>query len=240
MNGWSVKVTAVIAGVVALAAIAAVGFAADVPVVVPNATVEVTVKVPAGKTLAGGTLNVLDRELPLPAAGQKVLVEGLPARRIAVTIDARGVKGAKGSGRYLGVADVRTAPGTTVPAVVVLQEIGTIEAYCLGCHPGKGMPVKPDQIPRDNHVSGKELTGKYLDQVKEHNRKVEEQLKNKAPKPFRPILLEERKVKVEKKEVVKLFLTCESCHTAHLQTPWANLARAPFKEASDLCVGCHF
>lgn len=202
---------------------------------------EVTVTVPAEKALEGGTLIVFERELPVPTAGEKVLVKGLPDRRIAVTVDAVAKKGTgKGASRLLGVADVETVAGKTLSIEVKLAEVPDIEAFCLGCHPTRNKKALPGQIYRDLHPSGKELTGKYVDQVKAHNRKVEAQRKAKDPNAAYPIPLDQRAVKVGGKEVVKQFYTCESCHTAHLRTPWAKLMRASFERGNDLCVGCHY
>lgn len=202
---------------------------------------EVTVTVPAGQSLQGGTLIVFERELPLPAAGEKVLVKGLPDRRIAVTVDAVARKGTgKGATRLLGVAEVETVAGKTLLVEVKVAEVSDIEAFCLGCHPTRDKKALPGQIYRDLHPSGKELTGKYVDQVKAHNKKVEAQVKAKAPNAFHRIPLQERVVKVAGKDVVKQFYTCESCHTPHLKTPWGKLMRAPFEKGNDLCVGCHY
>lgn len=202
---------------------------------------EITVAVPAGTSLTGGTLIVLERELPLPAAGGKTLVKGLADRRIAVTVDAAAKKGSgKGTSRLLGVAEVETQAGKTLSVEVKLAEVSDIEAFCSGCHPTRDKKALPGQIYRDLHPSGKELTGKYLDQVKAHNKKVEAQVKAKDPNAFHPIPLQERVIKVGGKDVVKQFYTCESCHTAHLKTPWGKLMRAPFERGNDLCVGCHY
>ena len=215
-----------------LAGIPATGFAGSL---------EISVKAPWGKAAPPGRLIVLDRELPIPAAGEKILVKDLPDRRIAVSVDAQSVKaGAKGAVRYIGVGDVTTVPSATVAVEVVVAEVKEIDPFCSGCHPAKGMPVKADQIVRDVHVTGKELTGKYLEQVQAHNKKVQTKLKNKEPNPPLPIVLEERIVKVAGKEVKKQFFTCESCHTVHLKTPWLRYMRAGFERSNDLCVGCHY
>ena len=142
--------------------------------------------------------------------------------------------------RFLGVTDVKTLAGKTVAVKVTLQQVTDINAYCSGCHPAVGEPAKPDTIFRDLHVSGKELTARYLPQVKAHNDRVAEQRRGKDPKARHPIQLEQRLVVVDGKEVLRPFYTCESCHTLHLKTPWNKGLRAPFIEANDLCVGCHY
>ena len=217
------------------------GAALALPFVAVAGDLEITVDVPGGKTLTGGALFVLDRELPIPASGAKTLVQGLPDRRIAVTVDgvAKNASG-KGTSRLIGVAEVETIAGKTLKVEVKIAEVSDIEAFCLGCHPTRDKKALPGQIYRDLHQSGKELTEKYLDQVKAHNKRVEELRKTKAPNPPYPIPLEERVVKVGGKNVVRQFYTCESCHTPHLKTPWGKLMRAPYEKGNDLCVGCHY
>ena len=202
---------------------------------------EITVTVPAGKSLTGGTLIVLDREFPIPATGAKTLVKGLPDQRIAVAVDAVAKKGSgKGASRLIGVAEVETQAGKTLPLEVKIAEVTDIEAFCSGCHPVRGKKALPGQIFRDLHPSGKELTAKYIDQVNAHNKKVEVLRAAKAPNPPFPIPLEERVVKVAGKDVVKQFYTCESCHTPHMKTTWGKLMRASYERGNDLCVGCHY
>lgn len=202
---------------------------------------EITVTVPAGTSLTGGTLIVIDRELPIPASGEKMLVQGLPDRRIAVTVDAVAKKGpGKSTIRLVGVAEVETSAGKTLPVVVKIVEVSNIETFCLVCHPTRDKKGLPGQIYRDLHPSGKELTEKYLEQVKAHNKKVETLRAAKAPNPPYPIPLEARVVRIGGKDVVRQFYTCESCHTPHLKTQWAKLMRASFERGNDLCVGCHY
>lgn len=201
---------------------------------------EITVAGVDGKEVASGTLIVNDREIPLRAGGA-YLVKGLPDRRIAVTAEGPAVRPeGKPATRFIGVSDVKTVKGKKVAVTVTLQPVTDINAYCSSCHPAVGEPAKPDTIFRDLHISGKELTARYLPQVKAHNEMVAEQRKTKMPKARHPIPLEERLVTVGGKEVLRPFYTCESCHTMHLRTPWDKALRAPFLEANDLCVGCHY
>ena len=198
---------------------------------------EVSIVVADGKSITSGTLTVEDQSFALPIGGKKV-VSGLPDKRIAVTVDA--IVGEKGGVRYLGVADIKTLPGKTVPATVTIAPVADIEAFCSGCHPNKGDTAKPNQIVRDVHATGKELTGRYLDQVAKYNAAAELQRKEKAKNPQLPILLDKRLVKVGGKDVVKFFYTCESCHTAHVVTPWARQIRGPYRKSSVFCEGCHY
>jgi predicted CXXCH cytochrome family protein len=217
------------------------GFAlAVVPVAVSAGDLEITVSGVDGREVASGTLIVNDKEIPLRVGGP-YLVKGLPDRRIAVTAEGPAERQAgKPATRYLGVADIKTLPGKKVSVKVTLQPVTDMNAYCSGCHPARGEPAKPDTIFRDLHVSGKELTARFLPQVKVHNERVAEQRRNKDPKARHPIPLEDRLVVVNGKEVLRPFYTCESCHTLHLRTPWEKAMRAPYIEANDLCVGCHY
>ena len=69
---------------------------------------------------------------------------------------------------------------------------------------------------------------------------IEKRRKESKERPPEPIVLEERLVKVNGKEVKKYFYTCESCHTLHWKTPWTKYSRAAFREMGTLCAGCHF
>jgi hypothetical protein len=199
---------------------------------------EVVTKVGDGKAIVSGVLIADGQSIPIADGAMKAL-KGLPDKRIAVTVDALVLSG-KNKVRYLGVTAVKTLPGASVPVTVTLQPVADVEAFCTGCHPSRGEAVKPDQVMRDVHVSNKELTEKYLAQVKAYNEKVQVALKNKAPNPSLPIPFEERLVKVAGKEVKKFFFTCESCHTTHLKTSWGKSARASFDRPSTLCTGCHY
>jgi len=209
---------------------------AFVPAWVNAGDLTVVINAPTGKSIASGMLIVERQSIPLTDGGKK-LVQGLPDKRIAVTVDA--LIGNEGT-RYLGVTEAKTLPDKTVDVTVTLQPVTELDAFCIGCHPSTGQTVKANQILRDIHVSGKELTERYLAQVKTHNENVELQRKNKTPNPPLTIPLEERVVKVGDKEVKKYFYTCESCHTTHLKTVWSKYMRASYSQPSTLCLGCHF
>lgn len=197
---------------------------------------EVSIAVADGKRIASGVLIAEDRSLPITGAG-KMKISGLPDKRIAVTVDA--VVGEQGGVRYLGVTEVKTLPGKSLSLTVTIKPVADIEAFCSGCHPARGETLKPGQVFRDVHVSGKEMPARYLGQVDKYNAEAELQRTSKAKNPQLPILLEKRVVKVDGKNVVRLFCTCESCHTTHLITPWKRRVRAGYLGSSVLCEGCH-
>ena len=232
-KGRSVKTSAWVS--IALgAALTAAGAAAHA------GDLEVSVTGPAGRAVASGSVIVLDREYPMPAPGKTLVIKGLPDRRIAVTAEGPAeLKAGQPTARLVGVADIKTLPGKTVAAAVTLQPVTDLSAWCSSCHPAAGEPAKPDQILRDLHPSGKELSEHFFKNVKAHNAKVAEQRRKKDPKAQYPIPLEERIVVVGGKKVVKQFYVCESCHTLHLRTPWAKAVRAPYDESNDLCSACH-
>jgi nitrate/TMAO reductase-like tetraheme cytochrome c subunit len=162
--------------------------------------------------------------------------------RVAVTVDAQVVDAkSKASKRFLGVTETAVNAGETSRVTVTLKPVDDIEAFCLGCHPFARDPkvkVQPGQIPRDIHVSGKALDERYQKQVRAYNDTIARLEKDGKPHNI-AIPLEERVVKVGKKEQKQLFYTCESCHTLHQETPSTKHARAPFRTKGDLCVGCH-
>lgn len=222
------------------------GVALALPVVATAAVagdLEVTVVTADGKAVAGGALFVFDREIPLQEGGGKYVVKGLPDRRIAVTAEG---PAATSPGppptRFIGVTEVKTRAGKKESIKVTLRPVTDINAFCCGCHPAAGEPAKADQIRRDLHASGKQLTARYLPQVTAHNEKVARQRREKDPKvqPQFPIPLEERIVIEGGKEVIRPFYTCESCHTLHLKTSWDSILRAPFITGNDMCAGCHY
>lgn len=213
--------------------------AAPAAVQLPKGDAEVAVVMTDGKKFTACTVYARDKAFQLTSADQKSLAAGLPAdERIAFTADARVVAG-EAAVRYVGTAEATLAAGAVTKVKVTLKPIKDIDTYCRECHPTKGQRIPRGQIMRDVHVSGKALEGRYLDQVKAHNAKVE-QLRKAGKPSSEPIVLEERVVKVAGKDVKKLFYTCESCHTPHAVTAFRKYARAEYLAKSDLCVGCHY
>ncbi len=236
----------ILAAAIAVAALLGVGrLDAQVPAPQPDSAekpkgdAEITVATADGRKFATCTVYARNRSFQLATADEKSLATGLPAEeRIAFTADAR-VGDGESAVRYVGTAEASVDVGKIKKVKITLKPIKDIDSYCRECHPTKGQKITRGQIMRDLHVSGKPLEGRYLDQVKARNAKVE-QLRREGKPADEPILLEERIVKVAGKGVKKQFYTCESCHTLHLVTPFRKYARAEYSSKSDLCLGCHY
>jgi len=210
------------------------------PAVAVAADLEVKVVVADGKPIKSGRLFVFDQTVELNDAGTFPF-RNLPDKRVVAGVEAQVGQGLfRGSRRYVGVQSATLLPNKPVSVTITIQPEPDMNAFCSGCHPSRGQEIKPGQVMRDLHPSGKELSDKHLAQVKKYNEKAELQRKQNLPNPVDPILLEERVVVVNGKELKKQFFTCESCHTVHLKTIWTKLARAGFVESSDLCLGCHY
>lgn len=218
--------------------------AAPVPapkVPVKTGSLEVKVTVPDGVTLTSGTIQAKTQQAPLVAAGVAVKLSGVPAGRVAVIVEAQA-----GPKRYLGAAETSVQADGLQKATVSVVPVDNVETFCLGCHPSPNDPnVKPapGAIVRDLHTSGREFPEKtrerYLAQVRKHNERVVA-LEREGKPHHLPIVLDERTEMVAGKEVKRSFYTCESCHTLHQATPGGTYARAPFRDKSILCRGCHF
>jgi hypothetical protein len=238
---------------VALAALASPARAADI---------EIQVSTADGKKFTG-TLYAGDQVLPVDSGKAKQTVRNLDLKkRVAIAADLK-VEDAKGKPplRYLGVVEVIPGRG---PVQLKAEPVKDIDQFCSGCHPSEkapvqetkpakdgtpvkeakpikqAPPVKEGQIVRDLHPSGKELTGRYLAQVGKFKDYIEKKRKEGKERPPEPVVLDERIVIVDGKEVKKYFYTCESCHTLHWKTPWTKYARAAFSEKGTLCAGCHY
>jgi hypothetical protein len=205
----------------------------------PKGDAEIAVVLGDGKKFTDCTVYARHRTLQVTPDDPKGLAQGLPAEeRIAITADAHVGSGAAAV-RYVGTAEATIDAGALTKVKVTLKPVKDMDLYCRECHPTKGQRIPRGQIMRDVHVSGKVLEGRYLDQVKAHNAKVE-QLRKEGKPAGEPVVLEERVVKVNGKDVKKLFYTCESCHTLHAETAFRKYARAEYLQKSDLCVSCHY
>lgn len=237
-------------------AIAAISFAqsappAQTPAEPPAApqktgSIEVSVTFPGGKPLKDTMIYADDQQIKITSPGAPVKIDNIPVGRLAVTVEGEAAQGlVRGQKRYLGVSEVTVRENAVETVTVSVRKVDNIEEFCLGCHPNPRDPkvkVLPGQIPRDIHASGKEFPEKtrtkYMAELKIYNDYVAKLEKEGKPHGL-PIPLEERLVKVGKKEVKKLYYTCESCHTLHQRTAW-KYARSPFRNDPGLCVGCHF
>jgi hypothetical protein len=223
---------------VALAAAALWGVAIAFAAPVGAADIEVQVATVDGKKFTG-TLYAGEQALPVDSGKPKLTVRNLADRkRLAIAADlAVAQGGGKPPLRYVGVTEVFPGRGAQVKA----ERVKDMNALCSTCHPSEKEPVKEGQIVRDLHASGQELTGRYLAQVGKFNKEyIEKKRTEGKERPPEPVILEERIVIVNGKEVKKFFYTCESCHTIHWKTPWEKYARAAFQEKGTLCAGCHY
>lgn len=209
--------------------------------------VEVTVTVTDGKQLKNAVVYAKSAKAAVEAAGKAVVLAGVPVGKAAVTVEAEVGQGAnKGAKRYLGVVEATVVEGQVQKVLVGVEPVAVIDAYCLGCHPNPRDPkvkVKPGQIVRDIHTSGIAFPEKgysqYVEMNKRHNEKVEKLDKMGKPHDLLPMPTEIRVVKIGGKDVKRVFYTCETCHTLHQTTASPRYTRAPFKDKSDLCSGCH-
>ena len=209
----------------------------------PRGDLEITVVAADAKKFKECTVYAHDQVVAFGESGGPLVAKGIPIildASYAVTADARVSQGAgKPDKRYVGVTEAMPVANQTVKVKVTLKPADDIDAYCAGCHPGRGQRAKAGQMKRDVHPSGKPLTGRYREQVAKYNARVEALRKEGKPHG-EPIILEERVVVEAGKEVRREFYTCESCHTLHWKTPHTKYARANFREQGDLCTGCHY
>lgn len=213
---------------------------------VKTGSLEVTVEFAGGKPMKSAVIFAADQERTVTSFTEPVRFDGIPEGKLGVVVEAEPSTGlTKGTKRFLGAAEVQVQGGAVQKVTVSVARVDSLEAFCLGCHPNPRDPkvkVKPGQIPRDIHVTGKEFPAKlqknYMDQWKAHHDTIAKLEKEGKPHNL-PMPLEERIVKVGGKDVKKLFYTCETCHTLHKRTPW-DYERAPFRTKADLCVACHF
>lgn len=209
----------------------------------PRGDFEITVVADGGKKFKECTVYANDQVLAFGESGGPQIAKGMPVildALYAVTADARVSQGAgKPDLRYVGVSAATPEANKTIKVKITLKPADDIDAYCATCHPGRGQRARAGQMKRDVHPSGKPLIGRYREQVGKYNAAAE--ARRKEGKPHNePILLEERVVKEEGKDVRREFYTCESCHTLHWKTPHTKYARANFRETGDLCTGCHY
>lgn len=201
-------------------------------------SLEATFVLPKGGEVKSGALYLKERRVELAAGKSSVLVSEVPSTTYTLACDAM-VKLASGeTKRFAVVQQVSVKVGETTKVALTLAEAGSMEKFCSACHPAQGEPVKPGQITRDVHASGKVMKSKNLASTVKYNAEVERLTKD-GKKHNLPIILEKRKVVEEGKTVEREFITCESCHTFHWSTGERSFARAPFVDSPDLCVGCH-
>jgi hypothetical protein len=210
----------------------------------PLGDLEVTVVIEGGKSFKECRLYVYDRAVDVEDKGVPITIKGLPAKKTAVTADALVRQGwFRPYLRHIGVETAWVPENKMAKVTVTLRSVGPMEeniidSFCLTCHPEANMPAEKWQIPRDVHKSGTVLKPKFINQIKQYNENIARL--EKAGKPhFLPIKTVEKVVEENGKRVRRTFLTCESCHTLHLQTPYSLYVVASFRDKGFLCVACH-
>ena len=202
-------------------------------------TIEVEVSLEGDGAYETVALTLRDRVVTLKG-GQRHLFREVPPGRYALTGEATVSSGSPRSvRRYLAVADVTVKPNQAAGAHLTLRAVETVDAFCSGCHPSPGEPADGGRIVRDLHPSGRALDAADRRHVEEYNKKISASPAG-GETPALPIKLEEREEEEKGRKIVRMYYTCESCHTPHLKTKYANYCIAPFREGSDLCLGCHY
>lgn len=202
-------------------------------------TIEVEVSLEGDGAYETVALTLRDRVVTLKGGEQHVFRKVSPGR-YALTGEATVSSGSPQSvRRYLAVADVTVKPNQTAGAHLALRAVETVDGFCGGCHPSPGEPTEGGRIVRDLHPSGRALKAADLQQVEEYNKKIAASPGGGEALTF-PIKLEEREVEENGRKVARMYYTCESCHTPHLKTKFANYCIASFRTGSDLCHACHY
>jgi hypothetical protein len=200
---------------------------------------EVAVAVEGGGSVDSLDLTLRGRTVTLEKGRKKHLFEDVLPGLYAVTGEAfEGADRSPSSRLLLGVAGVEVAPGKVASAELVLRRVDDAGRFCSGCHPAPGDSAGKGQIVRDVHASGGTLGGPYLARIEKYNEKV--LLNRKKGDPFPGLIgLEEQVVDRKGKKIKEMVYGCETCHTAHRETPYTSYTIAPFREGSDMCLGCH-
>ncbi len=211
---------------------------------IPTGDLEVTVNL-EGLNAKSTTVYVKDQSAVLGGKENTHLFAMVPAGNIAATVDIT-VSGGwfRDDLRYVGVAVANVFEGkraevTVKPRQVFVETGKSIDEFCSECHPRPKEPVEPGQITRDVHKSGVAMSDRKKKVTVAFNETVTK-LQKEGKTNFRLIKTEERIVEEKGKKIKRTFLTCESCHTPHLTTPYKWYLVAPYKTMKDeLCLGCH-
>ncbi len=211
---------------------------------IPTGDLEVTVNL-EGLKVKTTTVYVKDQSAVLSGKENKHLFAMVPAGNIPATVDIT-VSGGWFSAdrRYVGVSKAYVSEGkrtqvTVKPREVFVETGKSIDEFCAECHPHPKGPSEPGQIPRDVHKSGVAMSDRKKKVTVRFNETVAK-LQKEGKTNFRLIKTEERIVEEKGKKIKRTFLTCESCHTPHLTTPYKWYLVAPYKTMKDeLCLGCH-
>lgn len=201
----------------------------------PTGNIVVKLTMEDGKSFKEGSVFLKEKRVELKKDQKALSFLDVPVGTYAPTAEIFVKQGwFKPKRRYLGVVPVRVIADKSIEADIVVRPVEDIDALCSVCHPGTGeisTGAGGVVIPRDIHVSGRELGPKFREQVDAFNKRIEKAVKDGVPHSY-PIKLEKRGDKI--------YYTCESCHTPHFATPHTNYVIANFKEKSTLCRGCHY
>lgn len=210
---------------------------ADLP---KSGPVDVRMVFPDGTPAAGGVVTIGRRRLIADAKGA-VATAAVPAVPGVATGDATRLEGGflgffRKPVRYTAFSPVSPSPGKPLDVVLNLSSTPDIDARCRSCHPDK--PASGAPIIRCVHKSGVFLNPALAGRVVQFNKENEDL--RKAGKPYYPpIVVETRRMKKGFFGENRSFLTCESCHSNHVDTGYLSHVLMPFSDKSILCRGCH-
>ena len=190
---------------------------------------------------ASGAVVTIGRQRFTADAKGVVALPGIPASPgVATAVTWRQEGGFLGffrkNMRYGAFSASLPTAGAPLEMRLKLSPAPDLDAMCRSCHPEKGAGAA--RIIKCTHSSGVPLKPALADRVARFNRENEEL--HKAGKPYYPaIVLEQRKIRKGLFGEDRPFLTCESCHSNHVDTGERAYVLMPFAEKSILCRGCH-
>jgi len=202
--------------------------------------ISVRVTFPDGAPAPGAVVTI-GRQRFTAGAGGGIAVPGIPASPgVASAVAWREEGGFLGffrrNARYAAFTATSPAVGTPLEVGLKLSPAPDLDARCRACHPEKGAGAA--RIVKCTHSSGVPLKPALADRVARFNR--ENEALHHAGKPYFPaIVLEQRRVRKGLFGDDRPFLTCESCHSNHVDTGEHAYVLMPFAEKSILCRGCH-
>jgi len=202
--------------------------------------VTVRVEFPDGSPAAGAVVSTGRRRFVADAGGT-VSIGGIPAVRGVASADTTRLEGGffgwfRKKVRYTAFHAVQPVPGAPLQIVLKLSPTPDLEAACRSCHPDK--PSGAERNIRCVHSSGVPLKPALAGRVAQFN-KENDALRLAGKSYYPPIVLETRKVRKGFFSESRPFLTCESCHSNHVDTGHIAYVIMPFSEKSVLCRGCH-
>jgi hypothetical protein len=205
-----------------------------------SGNVTVRVVFPDGSPAAGATVTIGRQRFTADPKGT-VPVPGIPAAHGVATADTRRQEGGflglfRKNVRYTAFSAVQPSAGNPLEVQLTLGATPDLDSRCRSCHPDKPTGVSP--MVKCTHSSGVPVKPALANRVAQFNQ--ENEVLRKAGKPYYPaIVLEQRRVKKGLFGEDQPFLTCESCHSNHVETGEFAYVLMPFAEKSILCRGCH-